>query len=867
MIVAVRRSCSKIWSALGTDSLSQEGSWMTTHFPNKFLIAVLLLLTDSTLDAASLWGVIRGNGEYMGPVAGVEVGGDGASPVVTDAAGNFFLNFPEKQFGETVELFVRKEGYAVVDTAQLKVVLPVYTELVRHTIILRPMTPSEIEANDMRKPALSIETIARWKSLRAFLHWQVPENFAELSQAFVTNLGALGVCYFVFILTLYIVAPAPFIAWHEWIATAGVPFSENIAKTLAPFLLGSPHALNAFVLRYRDRALKLFDETEEVKDRPKWVPAALKIDDEMLYDYKRPSNLPSRKPYIAGLLELQTHLGVNSKHRSLVSIEGPGGVGKSAFAFQIARWASDSRPDYQLARFPILPVLVRSLGNDANKLNSVDEAAADGLRLIMETSKVSAPLVQAVLRRKRVCVVVDGVSEMAKGSADLPIRPDKGAVDTRFLVVTSRLPTNLPEAVSIRPQGLTIEVLDRVLDDLIAANVGSKRFNHVDREELRTRIRSLISDAGEGDKEPQVPMIFIKLTIDRADQLLSEGKQLADLPTSLAELVTEYTEQLLRNEPDFTLTVWKARIAGQVCMGNERRPASRPGTSYDAKGLSREVLDKFVAAGLMVQSGYKSDPFFKFALDPVAEQLDANRIVIGIRDASADQTEIDELIQQWEKVPEDFIRTLRGAAAKYRQVICGSQGALSSKLWPEKINATGSNRIGTVAQFGPATSPQSPMSDHLSTLRHDLAVICKAALVVPDFLGEIRRQPWKSILRDIDGAELMAKIFASALEPGEPAGLAAFFASLSESDAAVLSLLLANNELNEQMGYLFWTQLAAAEFQRRKRRIENNLRLAGGDVEAQRQANEELKEVLDLESRFTDSSATSQPGTVSKVDF
>jgi DNA primase len=136
--------------------------------------------------------------------------------------------------------------------------------------------------------------------------------------------------------------------------------------------------------------------------------------------------------------------------------------------------------------------------------------------------------------------------------------------------------------------------------------------------------------------------------------------------------------------------------------------------------------------------------------------------------------------------------------------------------------------------------------------RHDLAVICKSALVVPDLLKEIRQQPWKSILQHVDGAELIAKIFESTLEPGEPASLAAFFALLPKSEAATLSLLLANKELNEQMGYLYWMQLAAAELQRRKRQIQNILRLAGEDLAAQQQANEELKEVLDLESWFTD---------------
>jgi DNA primase len=144
------------------------------------------------------------------------------------------------------------------------------------------------------------------------------------------------------------------------------------------------------------------------------------------------------------------------------------------------------------------------------------------------------------------------------------------------------------------------------------------------------------------------------------------------------------------------------------------------------------------------------------------------------------------------------------------------------------------------------------VTPQMSMPRHDLAVICKSALVVPDLLKEIRQQPWKSILQHVEGAELISKIFESALEPGEPASLAAFFASLPKSEAAVLSLLLANKELNEQMGHLFWTQLAAAELQRRKRQIETVLRLAADDLAAQRQANEELKEVLDLESWFTD---------------
>jgi hypothetical protein len=102
-------------------------------------------------------------------------------------------------------------------------------------------------------------------------------------------------------------------------------------------------------------------------------------------------------------------------------------------------------------------------------------------------------------------------------------------------------------------------------------------------------------------------MIFIKLMIEMADGLLKERRPLGELPSTLSELVTGYTEDLLRNEPDLEVAMEQARKAAHVCMGAERRPASRPGSWYNTAGLSKETLKKFLAAGLMARSGEKSE--------------------------------------------------------------------------------------------------------------------------------------------------------------------------------------------------------------------------------------------------------------------
>jgi hypothetical protein len=428
---------------------------------------------------------------------------------------------------------------------------------------------------------------------------------------------------------------------------------------------------------------------------------------------------PAEKPYVAGLEEIKARLGKGDE-RWTISIEGPGGVGKSALAFEIARWASDSRSDYRLAPFSMLPILLESWERSTDKAKTIDDAAAAQLRSVMNAVKISDRLLQALLSRKRVLVVVDGISEMAASVGQGVIWPDSGVMNARALVVTSRLPTNLPESLVIRPQGLTLAFLDRVLDGLVAANVGAGRFNEGEREELRRHLRSLIEDARDGVKERQVPMIFLKLMIERADQLLKEKKPLNGLPRALSELVTDYTErQLLRNEPDIHMAMRLARTTAQVCMGKERRPAARSEYRYESKGVSKEILDNFVTAGLIVRSGEKGDPFYKFALDPIAEQLDANRLMIDIREDRADQTELDELLRRWEEMPQDFLSALRRATTSYCDNICAIQPTFALKLWPHEITEDVLNAVRPVAELGSIAPAQTPMTGlEQSSLKH-----------------------------------------------------------------------------------------------------------------------------------------------------
>jgi DNA primase len=154
-----------------------------------------------------------------------------------------------------------------------------------------------------------------------------------------------------------------------------------------------------------------------------------------------------------------------------------------------------------------------------------------------------------------------------------------------------------------------------------------------------------------------------------------------------------------------------------------------------------------------------------------------------------------------------------------------------------------------------------------STTRHDLAVVCKALLTDPILLQQVRRQPWGAALRYIDDSELVRQILDSEFEADQPSSIAVFLGSLSNADASTVSRLLANKDLNERMGLIYWTKLVATALHRRKVQLEHILRLTSDGSDTHTQTKSELKEVLDLESRITDISRLSSRVTNTEDTF
>ena len=486
-----------------------------------------------------------------------------------------------------------------------------------------------------------------WARFAGFMGWTSPPSaFLSFAKDYGTQNMALLVClYCLGVVGLFAFRPYWFVLWHERVApvVAALPIPTKAAETVSQlgglFLLTRPRCLDAVVAAYAPAALAELEKLPEVGSRPKWVAAPLQVEDEVFGTPVRPFAEPADwKPgdlYIRGLTELSRHL---IRRRWWLSIEGPGGLGKSALAFQMVRWFAAPEAQSRLRLPQAIPVYVRTLNE------GLDKEVVDELKRILDLPGISAKLTDALLGQRRVLALVDGISEKVADLKELTaeqLNPAKGAVLTHFLVVTSRRRMQLPDVVKVLPRPVDLGNIDAVLNRYLDDVVGAGRFDAAQRESIRESLKGIMKELSGGGREPQIPMVFVKLLIQRADEVFAKNEAAAapisaeaTLPRDLAELVDAYLANLFESRPDGVEEANRARRAALACIGRDGVPQWRPLAAYDARSVTRDEVEGLVNSGLMIKDGADvGDPRYKFSLDPIAEYLAAKELVMAVRDS------------------------------------------------------------------------------------------------------------------------------------------------------------------------------------------------------------------------------------------
>jgi hypothetical protein len=312
--------------------------------------------------------------------------------------------------------------------------------------------------------------------------------------------------------------------------------------------------LDAWTAKYVGRARNQFNSLPTVMQREVHVAEMpVELDREVI-PALRPKNLA------------QTF----SRNRTILLLWGEGGSGKTSLACQIARWVmSDDRATRPCAH-RMVPILIeQDLSLDVGKDKVVLTEVIRG-RLKELTGEIDAPspdLVRQLLKRKRILLVADGLSELNEATRSMldPVDPE---VSANALVATSRLEESLDSITKtvLHPHRIKGNRLSSFMEAYL--NLCGKRALFDDAEFFEG-CKSLSTMVGERD----VTVLLAKLY---AEQMIAvkEGQAGEHLPKNVPDLMLEYMNRINRRASgrDDRFVHIAAKIIAWECLRHTFRP-------------------------------------------------------------------------------------------------------------------------------------------------------------------------------------------------------------------------------------------------------------------------------------------------------
>ncbi|HET7239488.1 MAG TPA: hypothetical protein VFI76_10690, partial [Terrimicrobiaceae bacterium] len=420
-------------------------------------------------------------------------------------------------------------------------------------------------------------------------------------------------------LLLFSVRPLLFHDVACWAKEAGeIQFGMyKIPFPLHWFVLGwlrnSSRVLDSWVNHHRQTARERFLDKQTVRDRAIHISMPVILAGEACAEFK-PALL---RASAFGRLPVT------------LLIWGEGGSGKTSIACQIARWClSDNEEDWP-CRHAMLPVLIeREL--DAPVAANHDPLFEAIRRQLEDVLGLDYPpddeLLEALLRRRRLLVIVDHLSEMSQTTQER-VRLDVPSFKPKALVITSRRRELLGgiTLIELEPMRVAAERLSEFMSAYLRARGMREQFSDPEFFAACERLTTLVGDRA-------VTVLCVRLY---ADQLI-EAKKAAEgrgLPGNLPELMLRYVSLMNEAvEDDQRPNAEVQRDAQKVawaCLDHSFRPSETDRSSViEALGEDAEARLEYLQQRLFLVevTGVREDRV-RFKLDPLAEYLAAMNLI------------------------------------------------------------------------------------------------------------------------------------------------------------------------------------------------------------------------------------------------
>lgn len=380
------------------------------------------------------------------------------------------------------------------------------------------------------------------------------------------------------------------------------------------FLVGFFHyharVLDAWVSRRIAAARDQFGKIATVQQREVHVEVPLELDRKVI---------PGLRPE-----DLKAPLARNNAR---LLIWGEGGAGKTSLACRIARWGTSDDAAMRPCAHRMLPVMIEQdlnleVGQGREVLTEVIRGQLKNLS--GEAEAPNQEMVRHLLKRKRVLLIVDGLSELSEATRNKlrPINPEFAA---NALIVTSRVEEQLDGVTktSLRPIRIQGNRLSSFMEAYLVRRGKRALF---DDAEFFDGCRKLSVMVGDRDTTVLLAKLY-------AEEMIASKEGVGqDLPENIPDLMLQYLNELNRKEGGLEdrAVHSAAKIIAWECLKETFRPVTANIEAVlGALGgdTARERLNYLEQTLRLVQVIGAGRDRVKFALDPLAEYLAGLHVV------------------------------------------------------------------------------------------------------------------------------------------------------------------------------------------------------------------------------------------------